>query len=248
MPRTVYDLSAHRRGGVDAAPLEHPAGVLLPFDGPEDAELIVPEIRSALLSGAYSGDLLQLLPDVVCPGDRILVIGAGFGVVSTVVARTAGVERVIAVEANTLLVRYLNRLHALNGVTGVETVNAVLANGKRGQVPFFVRQDPRDSSLLPYGHPWQKVLMVPFMDLNLILTEERISLIIIENPLQSARALSEARLDRVERVLVDCGSDRAAIWEEGELGALLSDRGYVRDVEPSGQTTMLFARPSRRAR
>jgi len=111
MPDEIADLTAKRRGAFSPEPLLHPAGVTLPFDGPSDAALIIPEIRSEIRSGAYSADLVRLLPEAVVPGDRVLVIGAGLGVVSTTVARNEGVDRVIAVEANTALIPYLNRVH-----------------------------------------------------------------------------------------------------------------------------------------
>ena len=103
MSRTIFDLAAKRHGIANLKPLQHPAGVALPFDGPSDAALIIPEVRSEVRSGTYCADLLRLLPEAVATGDRVLVIGAGLGVVSTMVARNEGVDRVIAVEANTAL-------------------------------------------------------------------------------------------------------------------------------------------------
>jgi FkbM family methyltransferase len=243
MPHTVFDLAAERHGIANLEPLQHPAGVVLPFDGPADAALIIPEIRSEVRSGAYCAELLRQLPEAVAPGDRVLVIGAGLGVASTVVARTEGVDRVIAVEANTSLIPYLNRVHALNGVGEIEVVNAVLAEGKKGRVPFFARRDLRTSSLLPHDRSWQQVVMVPFMDLNLILTEERISLVICDIPVASARLLAEAELAAVERILVNCGGDGALCWEEDALCSLLVARGYSTRLRDSDQSSILFSRP-----
>ena len=154
----------------------------MPFEGPSDAALIIPEIRSDLRSGAYSAEMIAQLTGAVQPDDRVLVIGAGLGVVSSLVAKAEGVDRVIAIEANTHLTKYLDRVHALNGAVGVETINAVLAENKQGRVPFFARRDLRMSSLLPHDRSWQQVMMVPFMNLNLILEEERISLIVCDIP------------------------------------------------------------------
>ena len=226
-------------------PLEHPAGVILPFDGPSDAALIIPEIRSEIRSGAYSADLVRLLPEAVVPGDRVLVIGAGLGVVSTLIARSEGVDRVIAVEANTALIPYLNRVHAINGVSEVETVNAVLAEGKKGRVPFFARRDLRTSSMLPHDRSWQQVMMVPFMDLNLILTEERISLIICDIPVASAQLLAQAELGQVDRILLDYSDDVAQCWERTGVCTQLVARGYY--PEPSATAIMLRRLSTRRS-
>ncbi len=237
MSRIIFDLAARRHGIANLEPLQHPAGVALPFDGPADATLIIPEIRSEIRSGAYCADLLRLLPEAIVPGDRVLVIGAGLGVVSTTVARDEGVDRVIAVEANTALIPYLNRVHALNGVAEVETVNAVLAEGKKGRVPFFARRDLRTSSLLPHDRSWQQVIMVPFMNLNLILTDERISLIICDVPVASAQLLAQAELGQVDCILLGCGDESDQCWEDDGIGTLLVARGY--SAERSG-TAVLF--------
>ena len=243
MSRIIFDLAAERHGIANLKPLQHPAGVALPFDGPSDAALIIPEVRSEVRSGTYCADILRLLPEAVVPGDRVLVIGAGLGVVSTLVARNEGVDRVIAVEANTALIPYLNRVHALNGVSEVETVNAVLAEGKKGRVPFFARRDLRTSSLLPHDRSWQQVMMVPFMDLNLILTEERISLVVCDIPVVSARLLARAELATVERILVDCGDEPELCWEADALCSLLAARGYAIGPHETGQSSVLFSRP-----
>lgn len=236
----VIDLSAQRRGGGGSTePLVHPAGVTLPFEGPSDAALIIPEIRSAIRAGDYSAEVIRLLPDAVRPGDRVLVIGAGLGIVSTLIARTPGVERVIAVEANTLLVPYLERVHEMNGVAWVETVNAVLAEGKKGRVPFFARRDITASSLLPHDQPWQQVMMVPFMDLELILAEERITLVVSEIPLEAAAPLGSVDLHEVERILLACEGEAARCWEDEGLYAQLARRGFV--PEP-GTGAVLFRR------
>ncbi len=219
--------------------LSHPAGVSLPFYDRSDADIIIPEVRNAICDGAYSADMIRLLPDVVRAGDRVLVIGAGLGVVSTLVAKTEGVARVIAVEANTALIPYLNRVHDLNGVSEVETINAVLAEGKKGRVPFFARRDLRTSSLLLHDRLWQRAMMVPFMDLDLILTEERISLIVCEISTDSAELLACAELGSVERILVSSGDDPSERREQNEVRSLLAEKDF--DAEERG-TALLFGR------
>jgi inner membrane protein len=148
---------------------------------------------------------------------------------------------VIAVEANTALIPYLNRTHELNGVSNVETINAVLAEGKTGRIPFFARRDLRTSSLLPHDRAWQQVMMVPFMNLNLILTEERISLIICDIPAASAQLLAHAELDQVDDILMNCEEDSDAFWGLGGIGSLMSARGF--SAERSADA-VLFSRDS----
>lgn len=223
----VIDLASRRKALTSLKRLSHPAGVDLPFDNQSDADLIIPEVRCAISSGAYSAGVIGFLADAVRPGDRVLVVGAGLGVVSTLVARSRGVERVIAIEANTALTHYLMRVHALNGVPWVETVNAVLADGKLGRAPFFARRDPRTSSLLPDNGPWEQTLLVPCMDLNLILKEEQISLLICDIPCASAPLTAVTELGSVERILVNGGDNLAHYRAENEVRSLLAEQGFA---------------------
>ena len=205
----------------------HPAGVTLPSDDANDAALLVPEIRSAIAAGTYSSGMIQLLSDVVRSGDRVLVIGAGLGVVSTMIAKSPGVERVVALEANVALTGYLQRVHALNGVPWVETLNGVPTVGKKGRVPFFARRDLRTSSLLPQTAAWQQALMVPLVDLNLILAEEQITLIACEIPSASARVLAEVEPGSVERIAIADEGSAPHPDDEAELVMLLMQRGFA---------------------
>ena len=245
MSNVIVDFAAKRQSVSSSMSLEHPAGVTLPIDGSADAELITPEIRDDIRSGAYSADLVRQLPDAVMPGDRVLVIGAGLGVVSTLVARSAGVDRVIAAEANTTLIPYLNRVHEVNGVAEVETINTVLAAGEKGRIPFFARRDLRDSSLLPHDQAWEQAMMVPFMDIDLILAEEQISLIVCDIPADAAELLAQADLSQVDRIVLDLGDDAARCWEESGVCTQLVAQGY--SPEKSG-TTMILRRSSRTQR
>ncbi|MCH8166950.1 MAG: hypothetical protein IIC03_03355 [Proteobacteria bacterium] len=230
----VINLDSRRKTPTSFKSLSHPAGVTLPFESPADAELIIPEIRNRIVSGAYSADLLRQLDDTVRPADRVLVIGAGLGTASTLVAKHRGVKRVFAVEANTELCTYLARTHELNGVAWVETVNAVLGTGLKGRLPFFARHDTRTSSLLPDECSWQRVMMIPCMDLNLILAEEKISLVICEIPSGAVALLASANLSTVDRILVGSGDDVLTFGEANDVLPLLTEKGF--EAERSGAT------------
>jgi hypothetical protein len=97
----------------------------------------------------------------------------------------------------------------------------------------------RTSSLLPHDRSWQQVMMVPFMNVNLILTEERISLIVCDIPVASAQFLTQAELGQVDRILFGCGDESDQCWEDDGICTLLVARGY--SAERSG-TAVLFRR------
>lgn len=236
---TVIDLDSRRKTPTSFTSLAHPAGVTLPLESGRDAELVVPEIRTRIVSGAYSAELLGAISDTVRPTDRVLVIGAGLGTASTLAAGCPGVRRVIATEPNIELYPYLQRTHEMNGVPWVETINAVVAPRLRGRVPFFARHDIRLSSLLPDDCSWQLTMMVPCMDLDLILAEERISLLVCEVPSDAVSILAEADLSPVDRILVSSGDDTVELGGKAEIGRILAEKGFAGET---GQTTLRFGR------
>ncbi|WP_300533544.1 glycosyltransferase 61 family protein [uncultured Mameliella sp.] len=80
--------------------------------------------------GHYEGDKIAGALAVVRPGDRVLELGAGLGVVSAVIARSAAPARVLSFEANPALVPHIRALHALNGLEDrIELRNQMLTSG-----------------------------------------------------------------------------------------------------------------------
>lgn len=243
MSPVVVDLAASRRRTSHFETIYHPAGVELPFDSPRDAELIIPEVRASIRAGHYAAPLIQHLRTAVRPGDRVLVIGAGLGVVSSLIAQQAGVERVIAAEASPALIPYLHRTHRLNAVCDVEVLHAVLAAGQRGRTPFFIHRDMRESSLLPDDRAWQHVAMVSYMDINLILAEEAITLIVCDIPVGTMALMTAADLSSVRRILFTTGRPPAGLHDQEELCSDLAQRGFgcLTHRKP-GAPAMLFSR------
>ena len=235
----VVDLVSRRLSAAVQRRLLHPAGITLPLDGPSDANLIVPEVRLAVDSGSYSRAMLRLVCKAVRPGDRVLVIGAGLGVVSTWLAKFGGLKRILALEADPALIPYLERAHALNGVPWVETLNGVPATGTMGPVPFFARKDLRTSSLSADDGAWQQAEMVPTFDLDLMLADESISMVVSEVPMFSARVLARIKSREVDRIAISDESGQPETKGIGTIAHLLSKLGFKNETE---EGALLFSR------
>lgn len=220
----VIDLCQRRRA---SRPLPHPAGVTLPVEDPGHADLLIPPIRQAIESGRHCADVIHALPAALRAGERVLVVGSGLGVLSTLIARARGVAQVIVIEPNIALAAYIDQVHRLNGVPWIETLNAVPVKSGRGRVPLFVRHDVRTSSLVPDDGPWRQVMLVPGVDLDLILTEERIGLIVGESSALSAPLLAHAQLGSVDQMLFGSHCVTEGPCEQDDLAARLAARGFA---------------------
>lgn len=235
MPR-VIDLYQWR----DASrSLSHPAGVSLPLENGGEADLFIPQLRSAIASGHYCADIIGALPAAVPAGTRALVVGSGIGILSTLIARIPGVGRVIAIEPNIAIADYISCVHEANGASSIEIVNGVPVEGGHGRIPLFVRHDVRASSLVPGDGPWRQVMLVPGVDLELILAEEQISLIVAEHGAGIAPMLAEADLAAVDRLVLGAFDGAGGSRESEGLACSLAAAGF--EAERTG-AAMMFGR------
>lgn len=218
-----------------SASLSHPAGVSLPLENQSEAELFIPQVRHAIASGGFCADLISALPAAVPAGTRALVVGSGLGILSTLIAKIPGVARVVVIEPNVAVADYIGQVHEANGVSWVEILNGIPAEGGRGRVPFFARHDVRASSLVPDDGPWRQVMLVPSVDLELILAEEEIGLIVAEDGAGLAPVLAQADLARVDRMVLGSVAVSGGSTEERTLASFLAAAGF--EAEQVGAAT-----------
>lgn len=115
------------------------AGVRVPIDpGLPDAAL------RALYDGTYERPEIRALQSVLTPDDRVLELGAGLGVVSTLAAQLVGSERVLTLEPNASTAVRARRTHRANGVH--PELREVAAGASDGTVTLRVGTDFRTSS------------------------------------------------------------------------------------------------------
>jgi len=187
---------------------------------------LAPEVRAAICNGSCCSDMIGRLQEAILGGDRVLLVGTGFGVLSTLAGKIKDIRRVIALEADARLVPYLDQVHEKNGVPWVETLCAVPGDGRRGNARYFARRDPRDSSLSRDDGPWDEALLVPLVDLELLISEEEINVIVWDTPTAAADLLNDARLGKVDRIVVNQGKMKAQP-PEAEVTSWMMRLGFI---------------------
>lgn len=112
---------------------------------------LVPRLRGRLQDGGYERHERALLRAHLRPGDRVLDLGAGAGMVSITAARIVGAENVTSVEANPEMLRPLKRNLRRNvGAGGRVLPLAVVADGDPGDtVDLHVHPGFWSASTLP---------------------------------------------------------------------------------------------------
>ncbi|WP_370462125.1 methyltransferase [Phyllobacterium sp. SYP-B3895] len=98
------------------------------------------KIWSALQNGTYEAKEAFWVKRAVRPGDRILELGTGLGIISSVMAATDDV-RVLAFDANPEVVVLARKVISTNGFDNVTVNHGLLMAGEPCEVPFYVRKD-----------------------------------------------------------------------------------------------------------
>lgn len=103
----------------------------------------------AIYYGVYEQPEIRAVRDLVRPGDTVLELGMGIGIVTGIIARTVGPHgRVMTFEANPQLFDPAERLFKANAIANVEIRNGVLsADPQVSTAPFYLAEHYTESGL-----------------------------------------------------------------------------------------------------
>lgn len=128
------------------------SGIKIPFV----PAIITPRIERPMRNNRYEGGECANLRRILRPGDRVLELGAGVGLLSTVAALVPGIESVTTIEANPDLIPLIRETHRLNGVAQVDLRNGVATAENGPDIDFYLRPDFWASSMEPDSRPFTR--------------------------------------------------------------------------------------------
>jgi FkbM family methyltransferase len=116
----------------------------------------------------------------VRPGDVVLELGGGLGVISAALRRRTAVSRIISFEANPDLLTYAKLTHQLNGVSNIEVLHgAVLSRSEAPTVSFYRHPYVSAGSVLHTAHSLDRI-EVPVVKLQELLAQLVPNLLIVD--------------------------------------------------------------------
>lgn len=170
-----------------------------------DRNIISPVIEQALTRGTYEGEEIKQLHKLIEPEERILEIGSGLGLMSTLAGKHESSVQVITVEANPQLIPYIQKVHEINGVQHVELISGILSNDTAsGTVPFYIKENFWGSTLVkPKQNNYLKMVEVPIHNFNELILKTKPSMIICDIEGGELDLFIHANLTGVEKVLLE---------------------------------------------
>jgi FkbM family methyltransferase len=113
--------------------------------------LLTPTRTARINDARYEGHEIAGALAVINPGDRVLEMGAGLGLVGAIVAKKTSPAAVLSFEANPLLIPHIQALYDLNGLEDVISLHnqvIVSAPNSPDTLPFHIRSSFLGSSLI----------------------------------------------------------------------------------------------------
>lgn len=194
-------------------------------------------VQSHLFKGIYEGPERDILRDLLQPGQRVLEIGTGVGLISLLSTRLTGEGNVTSFEANPALENVIRKNYATNGWTPDLRMKAVTSDG--APLRFFSTDNILSSSI----HDRQldgKAIEIESVAMKDALAEVRPDVIVMDVEGAETQLFAGVDLAGVSHLLIEL---HPHIVGQEPIDALIADlaaRGFpmVKTVHKNG----LFSR------
>ncbi|MEO1564154.1 MAG: FkbM family methyltransferase [Pseudomonadota bacterium] len=212
-----------------------------------DVPEMVPPIRKALKEGRYERREIAAGLQLFKPGDRIIEMGAGIGVVGAVIAKHTRPAAILAVEPNYRLIDRITDLYRQNGLSHLLEVQQTLIRSEPdapNAMEFLVRINFLGSGItIQRGHDRAERISVPVTHWSEIVARFKPNAIMMDIEGAELDFFRHADLSGVDRVVLE--THRGIYGREGmqEIRGCLSAQGLAR-TDLSGGGVFAWERTS----
>lgn len=194
-------------------------------------------VRNALFKGVYEEHECDIVERIVRPGDRVLEIGAGIGLISLLATRLAGEGQVLSCEANPALEPLIRANYALNGWEPNLRMGAVAAS--TGKVSFHQNDNLLSSSRIDRKLAGKEIT-VEGNAINDLIAAHEPNIIIMDVEGSETELLAGADLSGVHSIIVEMHPHIVGQEEIDKLLEKLGRDGFA--VEDQKHKTFLLRR------
>lgn len=212
-------------------------GVLLQLASDE----VSPIIWQALRDGSYEAKEARSVTRAVKAGDRVLELGSGIGVITSVIARIPDVS-VFAFEANPSTARLAERVLAANGASNVRFSQGLLTAGEPDKHVFYVRRDLWMSSMDEQQGPYESRIEIGSENIDNFIRVHDINVMVMDIEGAERDLLRDAKLDGVERIFVELHDHLYGLSGVRDITQALAEKGFAYDPRGSRGPCVLFSK------
>ncbi|TGN67630.1 FkbM family methyltransferase [Paracoccus liaowanqingii] len=196
-------------------------------------------IFNSIISGQYEAKEARIAYSLLRQGDRVLELGAGLGIITTVMAKSAGVF-IWAFDANPDIVELGRVVLEENGISNVEYNQGLLSAGDSKDHVFYVRRDFWMSSMLEEQGPFDKVVILQSSDIDCFIRSKAINVVVLDIEGAERELLSNASFKGVDRVFLETHDHLYGLAGIRDIFLAMEARGFVYDPRSSSGPCILF--------
>lgn len=194
-------------------------------------------VRIGLYKERYEAPELALIARVLRPGQRVLEIGAGIGLVGLAATRVCGPGRVTSYEANPRLEPVIRDNYALNGLVPDLHMRAVTVDGS--PISFFRSDNIVSSSVFDRENQGERIT-VASEAIDAVIARVDPEVIVIDVEGAEVDLLARPAFGRVHTIVAELHPHIVGAEAIASLIATLATRGFALVEERHG--TALFER------
>lgn len=198
------------------------------------------EIWAALESGRYEANEARRIPRAIRPGDRVLELGAGLGVITSIIAAIEDV-RVWSFEADPETARLAKRVVDLNCKENVVLANGILAAGPPRRMTFYQRSDFWMSSGFAEQGPYERAIEIASGDVDAFISQHRINALVMDVEGAELDLLQHAQLAGVERVFLELHDHLYGLAGIRAITLAMACKGLIYDPRGSSGPCVLYS-------
>lgn len=218
----------------------HCLGVDVP-DSPFLNEGRIARINSA----KYEGQEIAGAMHLVRPGDRVLELGAGIGIVGAVAAKNRNPARVVSFEANPNLIAHIRALYRANGLSDcIEVRNQVLVSApdRPQSLPFHIHNSYLGSSLGGDPVRARETVAIPTASFAAVCDELRPDVLLMDIEGGELQILEHANLDGLRGIVIEFHPKAYQVAGMRACKDILRNAGFAPIREFSSRTVWVAER------
>lgn len=215
-------------------------GITIPLTPDE----VSPVIWQAIINGSYEAKEAKWVFKAVKQGDRVLELGSGIGVITSLIATIPNVQ-VWAFEANPSTAALAKRIIETNTDGNVVLSQGILAAGEPQDCRFYVRKDLWMSSMDKEQGPYEQEISLASANIDAFIADHNINVLVMDIEGAERDLLQKADLSGIERIFLELHDHLYGLAGIRDITQALADKGYAYDPRGSYGPCVLFSKDDR---
>jgi FkbM family methyltransferase len=212
-------------------------GITVPIHSDE----VSPVIWEALENETYEAKEARAVTRAVKPGDRVLELGSGLGIITSLIASIADVH-VWAFEANPATATLAKRVIEANNLNNVVLAQGILTAGSPRPFTFYVRRDLWMSSMDKDQGPFEYNIELSSSNIDEFIQVHAINVLVMDIEGAEHDLLQNADLTGIDRIFLELHDHLYGISGIRDITYSLAAKGFGYDPRGSHGPCVLFAK------